>query len=221
MSKFPDKYNLTRRESVFLAKKTLVASIYNSARLEGVNITFPETKVIVDGTAISGMDLDDLQIILNLRNAWKYILNNISSEETLDLACKINGFVSYNESLEWGDIRKGSVGISGVNYKPEVPNREETERYISELMNSDESITFKAIRYMLYGMRSQLFWDGNKRTSTLFANKLLIKHGKGLISVPEELLPEFHKRLSAFYETNDYGEIDTFIYDKCLYGIDY
>lgn len=28
---------------------------------------------------------------------------------------------------------------------------------------------------MLYLMRSQLFWDGNKRTSMIVANKLLIE----------------------------------------------
>ena len=33
-------------------------------------------------------------------------------------------------------------------------------------------------------MRSQLFWDGNKRTSNIVANSILIKNGKGIISIP-------------------------------------
>ena len=40
-----DKYNLTKQENLFLAKKVLVSNIYNSAKLEGINTTYPDTKV--------------------------------------------------------------------------------------------------------------------------------------------------------------------------------
>lgn len=221
MTVIKDKFNLTLEQNIFLAKKTLVENVYNSARLEGVNVTFPETKVIMDGMVVSGISVDDLQIILNLRNAWKHVLNTINEDMSLEFACKVNGFVSYNESLDWGKLRYGNVGISGVSYKPEIPKEENVLKDINEILSSNDSITHKAIKYMLYGMRSQLFWDGNKRTSTLCANKILIKHGKGLISIPEAKLPEFHERLSAFYETNDYSKIDMFIYNECLYGIEF
>ena len=39
-----NKFNLTVEENVFLAKKLLVGSIYSSAKIEGVNTTFPELK---------------------------------------------------------------------------------------------------------------------------------------------------------------------------------
>ncbi|MBP1971652.1 prophage maintenance system killer protein [Virgibacillus natechei] len=70
-------------------------------------------------------------------------------------------------------------------------------------------------------MREQLFWDGNKRTSSLCANKILIENGNGILSVPEEHLEEFNEKLSKFYEANDYSKIDHFLYDKCLFGINY
>ena len=41
---------------------------------------------------------------------------------------------------------------------------------------------------MLYGMRSQLFWDGNKRTSMIIANKIMIENGKGIITIKEDNL---------------------------------
>ncbi len=34
--------------------------------------------------------------------------------------------------------------------------------------------------------KKQLFLDGNKRTAVLFANHILISHGKGLIVIPSE-----------------------------------
>ena len=36
-------------------------------------------------------------------------------------------------------------------------------------------------------MRSQLFWDGNKRTSSICANKIMIENGNGIIKVPDIL----------------------------------
>lgn len=72
---------------------------------------------------------------------------------------------------------------------------------------------------MLYGMRTQLFWDGNKRTSTIAANKIMIENGKGIIKVPDNKLEEFNVLLSEFYNTNDIIKIKQFIYDNCIDGL--
>ena len=72
---------------------------------------------------------------------------------------------------------------------------------------------------MLYGMRSQLFWDGNKRTSTICANKIMIENGNGIIKVPDNKLQEFTVLLSDFYTSNDNSKIKQFIYDNCIDGI--
>ncbi|MEC0915984.1 filamentation induced by cAMP protein fic, partial [Bacillus atrophaeus] len=86
-----DKFTLSRKENLFLAKKTLVNNIYNSAKLEGVNVTFPQTKTILDGMSVSNVDMDDIQKILNLRNAWRYVFNTIDADFNLEYAKKING----------------------------------------------------------------------------------------------------------------------------------
>ena len=72
---------------------------------------------------------------------------------------------------------------------------------------------------MLYGMRSQLFWDGNKRTSTIVANKIMIQNGKGIIKIPDNKLEEFNILLSEFYSTNNMEKIKQFIYENCIDGI--
>ncbi len=82
-----------------------------------------------------------------------------------------------------------------------------------------ENPTKRAIDYMLYGMRSQLFWDGNKRTSTICANKIMIENGCGIIKVPDNCLKEFNILLSEFYNTNDNDKIEKFIFDNCIDGI--
>lgn len=43
-----DKFNLTQEQNIFLAKRNIVDSIWKSANLEGITITFPETQVIYE-----------------------------------------------------------------------------------------------------------------------------------------------------------------------------
>lgn len=73
---------------------------------------------------------------------------------------------------------------------------------------------------MLYGMRSQLFWDGNKRTNMIIANKIMIENGKGIITVKEENLLEFNQLLTEYYNTNNDETIIKFLYNNCIFGID-
>ena len=61
--------------------------------------------------------------------------------------------------------------------------------------------------------------DGNKRTSMLLANKILISNGKGILNVPIELDIKFGELLINYYETNDMEKIKRFFYDNCLDGI--
>ena len=156
-----DKYNLTLEENTFLAKKMLVNNIYSNAKIEGCNVTFPETETILNGVNVHNLKLDDIQCILNLRDAWKYGISTIEQEFNLEYICKINEYVARNESLEWGKIRTGKVLISGTEYVPEIPNNQKVIKQIEEI-NQIPNITKRAIKYLLYGMRSQLFWVGNK-----------------------------------------------------------
>ena len=78
---------------------------------------------------------------------------------------------------------------------------------------SDEVDT--AIRLCLYCMKTQVFNDGNKRASVIFANHYLISKGQGLIIIPENHVLEFKRLLVAYYEDRDNGEIAKFMRSKC------
>jgi len=206
-----NKYKMTLEQNIFLAKRNLVDNVYANARLEGINITFPQTKTILEGVNVPSLKLDEIQCVLNLRDAWKYVIDNIEENFNLDFVCKINEYVSRNESLEWGKLRSGRVEITGTEYIPPIPDREETQKEIDEILKI-ENETQRAITYMLYGMRKQLFWDGNKRTSTIAANKIMIASGAGIIKVPDNKLEEFNTLLTEFYNTNEMEKISKFIW---------
>lgn len=127
-----------------------------------------------------------------------------------------------NESLEWGVLRNGKFGISGVNYVPAIPVRVVVEKDFEKIFeNANLSTTYKGIHLMLYAMRAQLFWDGNKRSAIIGATTWLMQHGCGLISVTDDYFEQFNTLLSKFYETNDYTMIADFVYENCLYGIEF
>ena len=210
---------LTKEQNIFLAKKVLVANIYNSARLEGINTTYPDTKTILDGVNVPSLKLDEINCILNLRDAWNFVLKNIESSIDLDFICQVNAFVSRNESLEWGKLRNGKVGINGVDYISKIPVKQEVETEISKILLEENALE-KAIKLMFYLMRSQIFWDGNKRTSMIVANKIMIENGCGIITIKEEYISEFNKLLTDFYNTNDMTKIMQFIYDNCIFGLE-
>ena len=215
-----DKYNMTLEQNIFLAKRNIVDNVYANARMEGLNITFPQTQTILDGVNVQELKLDEIQCILNLRDAWRFVINNIEDEFNLDFICKVNEHVARNESLEWGKLRRGNVSISGTEYLPEIPIEQNVVEDIKKI-NEIDNITERAIEYMLYGMRAQLFWDGNKRTSTICANAIMIKNGKGIIKISDKYLKEFNELLTEYYNTNEKEELKQFIHNNCIYGIDY
>jgi len=64
-------------------------------------------------------------------------------------------------------------------------------------------------------MKTQIFLDGNKRASVIFANHYLISHGVGFLVIPEKEVPEFKKLLVKYYEGEDISVIATFMKERC------
>lgn len=215
-----DKYNMTQEQNIFLAKRNIVDSIYKSSHIEGIDITFPETQKIFDGGNVSKLRIDEIQTINNLKHAWLFVLNSINNKNDLNLLKSINSLVGSNLVDNAGNKRNYNVSIGGTDYKPEIPDEKKVEKYINDtISDSSKTITDRAITIMCYLMRTQFFNDGNKRTSMLFANKILIENGKGIISVSVDKDVEFGNKILEFYETNDNTKLKQFIYDECLDGI--
>lgn len=215
-----DKYKLTSEQSMFLAKKKWDENVYCGMKMENRAVTFPQTRTILNGVNVPDVMLDDIQAILNMRDAWKYIMASVEAPLTLEYICKINEFIARNEALEWGKLRNGSVGISGTDYIPPIPKYEDAERELCDILSKDVSATEKALDIFLWGARAQLFWDGNKRTSLTAANKMLLMNGAGILTVTDKYMEDFNKKLLDYYNTGDGEDLKRFLYDNAIYGID-
>ena len=223
---FPDKYNLSLKENIFLAKKVLVAQIHNLSRFENCQTTLLQTEQIINGQNVVSASLGDIQTILNLKRAYQYVIRHISDSLPIDIPLlkKINSIVAQENSLAPRDFRTGTVGVTLANrsrHTPHAMSEVEVQDLFGQIANRSCSTTETAIRSMLAFMRQQIFWDGNKRTATLFANALLIEKGCGILEISELQMPEFNEKLSVFYRSGDDTDVAVYLYQNCIFSIDY
>ena len=199
------------------ARANMKSNIYDQAVLEGVATTFPQTEEIIENGTVNGMTADDVQKILNLKHAWEFILDNdvIQADSNYYLLCHIAKLVNEGFFHDGGRIRGVPVSIGGTKYVPPLPIESQVIESINEILKSEKDHLDIAIELCMYCMRTQIFVDGNKRASVIFANHYMISHGLGLIVIPENHVPEFKKKLVAFYESNDISEISHFLKENC------
>ena len=220
MSMFEDKFHLSPEQSLFLAKKKWDENVYCGMKMENRAVTFPQTQTILNGVNVPNVQLDDIQAILNMRDAWKFLLGTVNEEVTFEYWCKLNEYIARNEALEWGKLRTGSVGISGTDYEPPIPTKEKTVEELKSILSApDVSSTDKALEAFTWGARGQFFWDGNKRTSLMLANKILISSGSGIMTITDKYMEQFNALLLNYYSTGKSGELKQFLYENAIQGM--
>ena len=148
------------------------------------------------------------------------LLNTVNEEVTFEYWCKLNEYIARNEALEWGKLRTGTVGISGTDYVPPVPEKEKTIEELKNILSStSSSATDKALEAFTWGARGQFFWDGNKRTSLLLANKILVSSGAGIMTITDKYMEQFNSLLLEDYNTGESRELKQFLCDNAILGL--
>lgn len=224
-SKFPDKYQLSRKEAVYLLKKNIVELVYNAGKFEGLNTTLLQTEEIIKYNRANNVAVDDVLTVVNLKRGFEMLLNYVH-EPLLETSKRINRVVAADDALFPGEIRTGGVEVSTIQGRyipPMLPEDEVKEQY-DKILNQDITDTEKALKLFLFISKNQIFWDGNKRTALLTANKIMFDHGLGLLSIPETVFEKFNELLSAYYnseEDRNSEKIMDFMYSNCIFGIIY
>lgn len=95
--------------NVFYAKKNVVDSIWKEAIIEGVNITYPQAKVIVEhNQTVEGLTVTGTITVYNLKLAWNYLFEHLNSLVDFEFAAKINSILGASLVHNAGD-RKSVV----------------------------------------------------------------------------------------------------------------
>ena len=209
------------KTNIDFVRANLKYIIYSQAIIEGITTTQFETENIIEDDKVNDMKPSDIQKIINLKHTWEFILdgNVMSTTTNYAILCYINKLVLNGFFYDPGKLRNVPVTISGSTYVPDFPIESDIKDDISKIINSKKTIVDKSIELFLYVARKQMFIDGNKRTSLIFANHYLVSHGKGLIYIPEDKIKDFKKLLVGFYETNNNKIIKEYIKNYCYIDI--
>lgn len=215
---YEDKELSTRvLENLDFARANMKANIYDQAVLEGVATSFPQTEDIIENGQVNGVSATDVQKILNLKHAWEFILDRdvIQSESNYHMLCHIAKIVNEGFFYDGGRIRGIPVQIGGTSYVPPLPIESVVIEQIEEIRKQEKEHIDIAIELCMYCMKTQVFKDGNKRASVIFANHYLIANGMGFLVIPEKDVPEFKKLLVQYYEGEPLEIIGSFLKKRC------
>lgn len=212
------KYNMTQEENIFFAKRNIVDYIWKSANLEGIGVTYPDTQAIYNGMSVDGYTIDEINAVNDLKHAWQFLLEHINDSLDLKFVKKVHMILGRFTVMNAGPLRMEEVRIGGTDWIPEIPDEDTSA---SEIIRISErySPLEKALDMVLYLMRAQLFYDGNKRIAMLIGNNIMIENGQGVISVNQKDIKKFYSLLVDYYETGVSSELKMFLYDNCIDGM--
>lgn len=215
------KYRMTVEQNIFVARRNIIDYIWKSAKLEGLAVTYPDTEAIYNGMSVSGVRVSEIITVNNLKHAWQFVLENLCYPIDYPYICKINQLMGGdNLIINAGFLRNVPVTIGGTSWQSDISIESQIKEELSGIHHI-ENPTDRAITLMLYLMRKQMFLGGNKRTSMLAGNQVMISSGCGVISVPIEQQRDFTTMLVQFYESDDMEPLKAFVYDYCIDGISF
>ncbi len=64
---------------------TIKKLIYIACKSDVLDVTINEVSEVLDGVSVSNVNASDINTILSLKGAWKYVLDNIKEEVSLVL----------------------------------------------------------------------------------------------------------------------------------------
>jgi len=220
------KFKLNQNDNITLGKQMLEDNVYRGAVLEGIPATYAQTVEIINNIIPAKSSLNPAQIneIVSLKRAWEYVLNkdNLTTKATavnLVLVKEIHAIIGANmNSLnpeQVGNLRTTPIFVGGVKtHDFGIPVADEVQSELVAL-NDFKDPVICALEVFLYLCKKQMFRDGNKRTANLVANFLLIQSGAGLISIKEELVPDFKVLLIDWYDNRNKKDIMNFLLNRC------
>ena len=179
---------------------------WKSSQLEGNTYSLIDTEVLIkEAKEAAGHPKEEAVMILNHKRALDYIFSNPAEFKKMTTAKirAIHSLLIKNLGVP-DDFRKILVGIIGTNYQPlqnQFQIKEAVEKTV-EVLNNEKEPVAKALIAAVFIAYIQPFVDGNKRTSRLVADAVLLSNGWCPLSLRSMDAAEYKKAMILFYEQN-------------------
>jgi len=180
---------------------------WKSSQIEGNTYSLLETeRLLKEKETAAGKTKEEAIMLLNHKDAIDFIIENPDYLYPLSIS-KIEDIHSIltKELAVDRNIRKRRVGISGTNYRP-LDNEFQIKEALSgmcDLINEKENIFEQALLALILISYIQPFVDGNKRTSRIVSNAILINQKYCPISFRTVDSVDYKKAMLLFYEQNN------------------
>ena len=180
---------------------------YASSRLEDVNISWLDTKSLIElGERPEGLSDKEYRIVMNHKDAIQFICENrsvldLNTRNIRDVHKLLTKGLLGNPADE-GRIRKGLVFFTESAYAPlanEFQLSEQLEAFSAKANAIDDPLE-RALFTMALVSYLQPFQDGNKRTSRLCMNIPLLAKSLAPFSFAQVNRRDYVFGLLAFYE---------------------
>src|SRR3989338_4450157 len=211
LQKAADVYALrTRQLPPAILEKELERFIielsWKSSRIDGNTYTLLDTeRLLASGIEASGHDRREAVMILNHKEAFRFVRREAKSYENLTRQNleNVHRILVKDMGVSYG-LRKNPVGVTGSTYRP-LDNVHQVREAVDALcLAVSRSVTpeAKALVALLGISYIQPFEDGNKRPARLIANALLLAGGCAPLSYRSVDENAYREAIMVFYEIN-------------------
>jgi Fic family protein len=211
-----EQLNNTYRSNLKQHSKTIIRKEFErltidlswkSSQIEGNTYSLLDTETLFKvGIEAKGHSKEEAKMLLNHKHALEYILEKpayfkkITPNKIIELHSMLTKGLYINPNF-----RNSLVGITGTNYKPldNVFQISDSIKSLSETVNKIKEPFTKALICSALISYTQAFEDGNKRTSRITSNALLLAYNYCPLSYRSIDETEYKKAMILFYERNN------------------
>jgi Fic family protein len=188
-------------------ERLIIELSWKSSQIEGNTYSLLETEALIKSEEeAEGHRKEEAVMILNHKEALDYINKKRANFKKISVS-KIED-IHYLLTKDLGitrNLRKTAVGIVGTKYRP-LNNSYQIKEALEKtcyLVNKENNPFSQAVILAILIAYIQPFEDGNKRTSRLTANAVLLAHNICPLSYRNIDESEYKKAVVLFYEQNN------------------
>jgi Fic family protein len=187
-------------------ERLVIELSWKSSKIEGNTYTLLDTeKLILENKEAPGHAKSEAQMILNHKDAFTYIRQHLSQFKTVKRKNleELHSIIVKDLNVNSG-FRKKPVGITGSIYHPldNIYQITEAVDKLGEAISKSKTDYAKALISLIGISYIQPFEDGNKRTSRLMANALLMSHSLTPLSYRSVEEEDYRAAMLVLYELN-------------------
>ena len=196
---------------------------WKSSQIEGNTYSLLETeRLLRESRQADGKTRQEAVMLLNHKEALRFLLENPDYLRSLSVHRieDVHSILVRDLNVE-RNIRRSRVGITGTNYRPLDNDFQITEamNLACNLINKRENVFERSMLAILLLSYIQPFADGNKRTSRIVGNAVLIAEKCCPLSFRSVDSLKYKEAVLVFYEQNNISAFKKIFIDQYDFAV--